>query len=109
MYFGIYEEICEYVVWCIQHSAAGYRPRKAVEDFYHLNMPRDVGAEFSLLNVDVANVDLSVLFSDRLLYQIRIKDLMNVPNCQLNTAFVPSAIFRIELAHTQSHAGVDSL
>lgn len=88
MYFSIYEEICEYLIWCKLHTLAGRRTRRPLEEFYYQNMRRDIPAEFSLLDVEVVNLQLRILFNYQLVYHISIEDLMNVPNCQINTPIV---------------------
>ncbi|MDR3549163.1 MAG: hypothetical protein P4M11_13040 [Candidatus Pacebacteria bacterium] len=88
MYFEVFDEICEYVVWSKQHSRALAKSFKPAEKFYMQNMTREIKNEFSLLEVGVVNLYLSVLFNESLVYLFHFEDTTNVPNCQLNTPFV---------------------
>ena len=110
MYFEVFDEICEYVIWSKLHNKATVRSPKPAERFYSQNMRREVKNDFALLEVGVTNLYLSILFSESLIFLFHFEDLTNVPNCQLSTPFVPPVtLMIIECEGRKANGGLDDI
>lgn len=89
MYIPIFQDICEYCIFykkCIKMSFSK-KPKQ-----YQIVLAQDLQLEehsdFNLLDVGVPNVNISILFSERLIYQINIDNISNIPECQQITPYV---------------------
>lgn len=88
MYFAIFEEICEYLVWFKKYFKESARNPKAHQEFLTQHLRIEPTSDFALLEVGATHIQISILFSERLIYLVNIENLTNVQNCQYNTPYV---------------------
>jgi len=88
MYYEIFEEICEYVIWSKFYADKTQKPIKPVERFYQGNTKKYIPDEFVLFELGISNVSLNILFTETLVYLFRFEDVENMSNSVISTPYV---------------------
>jgi len=88
MFFEVMEEVCEYLAWIKTHTEDTARPQRSIEEFYYGNVPKQEAIIFKVLELNGRKVSVHVLFTETLIYNIKLENVTNDPELTNQTPIV---------------------